>query len=98
MHITHSPRAALRRAFGDTTWFDRHDWWVDRCGTPVRYVIDFYFDEDKAGSIDAFEVDARPALDGPTAVLDRVKMSIYTTFAQWGLPCPVTGHRSGDQV
>lgn len=22
--------------------FDRHDWIVDRCGTEVRYVIDFY--------------------------------------------------------
>lgn len=30
--------------------FDRHDWYVDRCGTEVRYVIDFYFDDDKAGT------------------------------------------------
>lgn len=30
--------------------FDRHDWYVDRCGEEVRYVIDFYFDDDKAGS------------------------------------------------
>ncbi len=30
--------------------FDRHDWFVDRCGEEVRYVIDFYFDDDKAGS------------------------------------------------
>jgi len=22
--------------------FDRHDWVVDRCGTDVRYIIDFY--------------------------------------------------------
>jgi hypothetical protein len=22
--------------------FDRHDWYVDRCGKEVRYVIDFY--------------------------------------------------------
>ena len=22
--------------------FDRHDWVVDRCGTEVRYIIDFY--------------------------------------------------------
>jgi hypothetical protein len=22
--------------------FDRHDWIVDRCGTKVRYIIDFY--------------------------------------------------------
>lgn len=30
--------------------FDRHDWVVDRCGDEVRYVIDFYFHEDKAGT------------------------------------------------
>ena len=30
--------------------FDRHDWYVDRCGREVRYVIDFYFNEDKAGT------------------------------------------------
>ena len=30
--------------------FDRHDWFVDRCGQEVRYVIDFYFDDDKAGT------------------------------------------------
>ncbi len=30
--------------------FDRHDWTVDRCGKEVRYVIDFYFDDDKAGT------------------------------------------------
>lgn len=32
--------------------FDRHDWYVDRCGQEVRYVIDFYFDENKAGTPD----------------------------------------------
>lgn len=30
--------------------FDRHDWTVDRCGKEVRYVIDFYFYDDKAGT------------------------------------------------
>ena len=30
--------------------FDRHDWWVDRCGQEVRYVIDFYFHEEAAGT------------------------------------------------
>ena len=36
----------------------------------------------------------RPALDSPGAALDRVKMWIYENFAQYGLPCPVTGHPS----
>lgn len=77
---------------GEKGHFDRHDWYVDRCGTEVRYVIDFYFDESKAGTADAFNVEVRPALDSVEAVVDRVKMNIYVKFAEWGLPCPITGH------
>ena len=40
----------------------------------------------------AFEVTVRPALDSPGAALDRAKMNIYTKFAEWGLPCPITGN------
>ena len=40
----------------------------------------------------AFEIVARPALDSFGSALDRVKMNIYLKFAQWGLPCPITGH------
>jgi cytochrome c heme-lyase len=92
-----SPLARLRSWLGGPLPFDRHDWWVDRCGEEVRYVIDFYFDEEKAGGADAFQVVVRPALDSPTAALDRVKMQIYLKFAEYGLPCPITGHRSGDR-
>jgi len=77
--------------FGGPLPFDRHDWYVNRCGTEVRYVIDFYYDDDAAGTPAAFGLRVRPALDGPGAALDRVKMAVYTTFAAWGLPCPVTG-------
>ena len=41
--------------------------------------------------LQAFEVTVRPALDSPSAALDRLKMNIYTKFAEWGLPCPMTG-------
>lgn len=75
--------------------FDRHDWYVDRCGREVRYVIDFYFDESRAGTSQAFDLRVRPALDSPGAALDRVKMFIYEKCAEYGLPCPVTGHASG---
>lgn len=40
----------------------------------------------------AFEIVARPALDSVGSALDRAKMAIYTQFAAWGLPCPITGH------
>lgn len=149
-----SPLARVRSWLGGPLPFDRHDWLVDRCGREVRYVIDFYFFDDKAGTPEvcgcgcgcvrvcacsggrgwswepmpaeascqaapspssgpitssdvtlcplaaaaaaallpqAFEVVARPALDSPLAALDRLKMGVYTTFAAWGLPCPVTG-------
>lgn len=45
-----SPLAWLRQAAGGLAPFDRHDWVVDRCGKEVRYVIDFYFHDDKAGT------------------------------------------------
>lgn len=89
-----SPLARIRSLFDGRLPFDRHDWYIDRCGKEVRYVIDFYFDDEKAGSEEAFEIVARPAIDTPAAVIDRMKMQIYTIFARYGLPCPVTGHRS----
>lgn len=50
-HVLHrSPMARLMGWIGGPMPFDRHDWFVDRCGDEVRYVIDFYFDDDKAGS------------------------------------------------
>lgn len=38
----------------------------------------------------AFEIVARPALDSFESALDRTKMAIYSRFAEWGLPCPIT--------
>jgi len=77
--------ACIRRATGPDQRaspgalpFDRHDWYVDRCGKEVRYVIDFYFDERRAGSPDAFTVDARPALDDLGSLRDRAKMGVRT--------------------
>lgn len=87
-----SPLARLRSWLGGPLPFDRHDWIVNRCGEEVRYVIDFYFYDDKAGTPEAFEVVARPALDSVGSTLDRAKMAVYTRFAAWGLPCPITGH------
>ena len=90
-----SPIARVRSWFGGALPFDRHDWYVDRCGEEVRYVIDFYFDEDKAGTAEAFTITARPAVDNLDAALDRVRMRIYKTCARYGLPCPITGHAGG---
>lgn len=70
---------------------------MERDGREVRYVIDFYFDEAKASSMDAFTVDVRPALDSFSSALDRTKMGIYIWCSRLGLPCPVTGfHDRGE--
>ncbi|KAK2079792.1 hypothetical protein QBZ16_002187 [Prototheca wickerhamii] len=92
-----SPLARISHWFGGPLPFDRHDWYIDRCGKEVRYVIDFYFKDELAGSPEAFELRVRPALDSLEAGVDRMKMQIYTTFAKYGLPCPVTGHPASGQ-
>ena len=37
-----SPRARFRSWLGYDLPFDRHDWYVDRCGRKIHYVIDYY--------------------------------------------------------
>ena len=60
---------AINRHLSRTCWknkelpIDRHDWYVDRCGREVRYVIDYYFHEDKAGQPGQFDLVVRPAAD-----------------------------------
>ncbi|KAF9738602.1 hypothetical protein PMIN06_001984 [Paraphaeosphaeria minitans] len=60
-----TPRARLNTMMGYKPPFDRHDWVVDRCGTKVEYVIDFYAgkDEERAGKGLNFFLDVRPKLN-----------------------------------
>lgn len=82
-----SPKAQLKVWLGHAAPFDRHDWFVDRGGKEVRYVIDYYHDEAGASadktpshmgdfsSIRSILLDVRPALDSFDAVVDRaIKM------------------------
>lgn len=62
--------------------FDRHDWYVNRCGKEVKYVIDYYSFETPdphtgETAIDYF-IDARPA---PTVagLYDRARVA----FGKW---------------
>ena len=66
-----SPKARLWTLLGGAAPFDRHDWQVDRCGTPVRYVIDYYDDDPTPGKAAGVYLDVRPALDGPAAAWAR---------------------------
>ncbi|KAK0609490.1 cytochrome c/c1 heme-lyase, partial [Immersiella caudata] len=60
-----TPKARMNTLLGYTAPFDRHDWVVDRCGTQVEYVIDFYAgrnDGQGAGKLN-FYLDVRPKLN-----------------------------------
>ena len=74
-----SPKAKLLTMLGVDAPFDRHDWVVERDGgKEVRYVIDFYHVPNKPGL--PVHMDVRPALDSPSAVLDRIEMQFRKTF------------------
>ena len=62
-HMT--PRARLNTLLGYAAPFDRHDWVIDRCGTRVDYVIDFYEgrNERVPGKPLNFYLDVRPKLN-----------------------------------
>lgn len=70
-----SLKARIRSAFGTEPPFDRHDWFVDRCGTNIRYIVDFYDGQPTPSSPISMFVDARPALEAPSAIWDRLRMS-----------------------
>ncbi|KIW19828.1 hypothetical protein PV08_00403 [Exophiala spinifera] len=62
--------------FGGEPPFDRHDWYVARRNpdgtvTEVRYVIDYYSGGVQATGEPVFYLDIRPALDTPTAAVER---------------------------
>ena len=84
-----SPLARIKSWLGSPLPFDRHDWTIQRTnGDQVRYVIDYYHDEEVQGdktpaledpsSIKSITVDARPAVDSLGATWNRIKHPIYS--------------------
>ncbi|SJK86282.1 cytochrome c heme-lyase [Babesia microti strain RI] len=80
-----SVKARVRGWIGYDPPFDRHDWLVERCGTQIRYIIDFYkgvpsknmqIDSGNNDINDEISIymDVRPA---PTigGIIDRLRMS-----------------------
>ncbi|KAJ2002501.1 holocytochrome c synthase [Coemansia thaxteri] len=67
-----SPLARISSWIHGVRPFDRHDWYVDRCGKQVRYVIDYY---EGAPENDApvFNLVVRPAIDDFASLADRAK-------------------------
>jgi cytochrome c heme-lyase len=65
--------------------FDRHDWYVERDdGKEVRYIIDFYHVPNKRNL--PVHMDIRPALDSPSAFIDRIVMQYRKVFQPSTLP------------
>jgi cytochrome c heme-lyase len=59
-----TPKARVNTILGYQAPFDRHDWVVDRCGTKVEYVIDFYKGRDDGSSgKPSFYLDVRPKIN-----------------------------------
>lgn len=83
-------KAHLWSLFGYSKPFDRHDWFVDRCGCssqPNRYIIDFYEGQKKLALKDGQEIyipsiylDVRPepSLNG---MLDRFNLFVKGLFS-----------------
>ncbi|KAI0047964.1 cytochrome c and c1 heme-lyase [Auriscalpium vulgare] len=76
-----TPKARILSLLGYAPPFDRHDWVVDRCGTRIRYVIDFYSGRSPlpGSSAVSFYLDVRPALDS----WEGVKMRTSRLFGEW---------------
>jgi len=61
--------------------YDRHDWFVDRCGQrTVRYIVDYYDDDNAENRQTTTTVDARPAFDTAEDVWDRIRFPIWKHF------------------
>jgi len=58
----------------ELTPFDRHDWWVNRCGKEVRYIIDYYSVPNANGEEEYF-IDTRPDASSLANIKDRVVMA-----------------------
>ncbi|KAJ2524217.1 holocytochrome c synthase [Coemansia sp. RSA 2049] len=67
-----SPMARISGWIHGVRPFDRHDWYVDRCGKQVRYVIDYYEGLPENG-MPAFNLVVRPAIDDLDSLVDRAK-------------------------
>ncbi|KAL5490215.1 CYT2 [Sanghuangporus weigelae] len=81
-----TPKAWVKTLLGYQAPFDRHDWLIDRCGTRMRYVIDFYTGKSSAPGNLSFYLDVRPALDN----WDAVKMRSLRFLERWVGPLPWT--------
>ena len=65
-------KARFWQLLGHELPFDRHDWYVNRCGREVKYIIDFY---SVKGDESAMMVDCRPAVTF-SGIADRMHLAV----------------------
>lgn len=56
--------------------FDRHDWYVNRCGTEVKYVLDYYNDESINDDKNIY-IDVRPSPNSLSNMWQRLCYPFY---------------------
>ncbi|SCP03529.1 cytochrome c heme lyase, putative [Plasmodium malariae] len=62
--------------------FDRHDWYINRCGTEVKYILDYYNDETINDDKNIY-IDVRPAMDSFSNIWDRVRYPFYEFYFKY---------------
>ncbi|SOS79800.1 cytochrome c heme lyase, putative [Plasmodium sp. gorilla clade G1] len=62
--------------------FDRHDWYVNRCGTQVKYILDYYNDESINDDKNIY-IDVRPAMNSFSNVWDRLRYPFYEFYFKY---------------
>ncbi|CAD2099682.1 cytochrome c1 heme lyase, putative [Plasmodium vinckei] len=57
-----SLKAFMLTLIGYNKPFDRHDWYIDRCGNTIKYIIDYYDGKNENNAPVSIYIDARPEL------------------------------------
>lgn len=77
-----TPKSRIKAALGFGFPFDRHDWYIDRGGRSVHYIIDYFYNPNgsavsptgpPAPLTGSIHVDVRPAVEDVSSVLDRLR-------------------------
>lgn len=81
-----SLKASFLHLLGYNKPFDRHDWYIDRCGKTIRYIIDYYdgkMDKDPSLPVSIY-IDARPQFSYKN-IIDHITV-LYLKFCKFILP------------
>ena len=82
-----SPKARILNWLGYSLPFDRHDWFVDRNGKQIRYVIDFYRGASRNPLVPvSIFLDVRPACDSVPSTFDVISFYWRRVFKPNSLP------------